>query len=255
MRLHHVLAGPSEAPALVLSSSLGTTHEMWEPQLAELAKRWRVVAYDHRGHGGSPAPPGPYSVPELAADVLELLDALGLERVSFCGLSLGGAIGMQLATSAPERIDRLVLACTSARFLDAAAWRERAALVRAEGTEAIADATMTRWFTSDFAHARPEVVARFRALVAATPDEGYAACCEALAGWDFRDDLGGIGAETLVVAGDRDPATPPEHARLIAERVPRSRLVVLDCAHLANVERPLEFTAALQAHLEDREGT
>lgn len=250
MNLAHRLDGPEDAPVLVLSSSLGTTHELWDGQVPELARAFRVLRYDHRGHGGSDVPPGPYTVAQLAADVLGLLDRLGLGRVSFCGLSLGGAVGMWLASRAPERIERLALCCTSARFGTTELWTERARTVRAEGVEAVADATMGRWFTERFRDERPDVVARFRAMLCETAPEGYAACCEALGAWDFRQELGSIAAPTLVVAGADDPAAPPEQAELIAAGIPGARLVVLpDAAHLANVEQPQGFRAALLAHV------
>ena len=148
MRLHHRVEGPPDAPALVLSASLGTTLEAWEPQAAVLTGVLRVVRYDRRGHGGSPVPPGPYSLDELGRDALELLDDLEVERASWCGLSLGGLVGLWLGVEAPERIDRLVLACTTAAFLPREQWLERAQRVRAEGVAAIADAVVARWFTS-----------------------------------------------------------------------------------------------------------
>ena len=147
MRLHHRVEGPPDAPALVLSASLGTTLEAWEPQAAVLTGAFRVVRYDRRGHGSSPVPPGPYSLDELGRDALELLDDLEVERASWCGLSLGGLVGLWLGVEAPERIDRLVLACTTAAFLPREQWLERAQRVRAEGVAAIADAVVARWFT------------------------------------------------------------------------------------------------------------
>ena len=247
LNLRHRLDGPDDAPVLVLANSLGTTLELWDANVASWTDRLRVLRYDLRGHGGSDVPSGPYTVEELGHDVLDLLDRLELERVSYCGLSLGGATGLWLAANAPERIDRLVVACSSARFGEPEPWLERAELVRAKGVAAVADTVVARWFTP---HMRPEVVAAFRAMLVATPAEGYAACCEAVAGWDFRDRLGEISTETLVIAASDDPATPPEHGELIRDGVPSARLVVLDdAAHLANVEQPDAFAALVAAHV------
>lgn len=246
MNLHHRFDGPQDAPVLVLASSLGTTHAMWDANVETLTRRYRLLRYDHRGHGESEVPPGPYWVEELADDVIDLLDRLHLRRVSFCGLSLGGAVGMALASRAPARLERLVLCCTSVRFGDPQTWEERAAVVAAQGTEAIADATMERWFTAAFREREPEQLASFRAMLARSPRDGYAACCQALARWDFRDRLGTIEVPTLAIAGGEDPATPPAQLELIAAGIPHARLVVLDeTAHLANVERPDAFARAI----------
>jgi 3-oxoadipate enol-lactonase len=247
--VHHVVDGPPGAPALVLSPSLGSTLEMWAPQVPALAERRRVVRHDHRGHGESPVPSGPYELADLAADALALLDALGLERVDWCGLSLGGMVGMWLAAHAPERIDRLALCCTSARVGPPAMWAERAATVRAEGTEAIADAGIGRWLTAGFARAEPAVAAWLRAMIVATPDEGYIACCGAIERMDLEPVLGRIRAPTLVIAAAEDPATPPVHAERIAAAIPGARLEILaGAAHLANVERPEAVTRSLLEH-------
>ncbi len=251
-RLHATLDGPPGAPVLVLGGSLGTTSAMWTPQLAELASRFWVVRYDHLGHGGSLAPPGPYSIDQLGRELLALLDELVIERASFAGLSLGGMVGMWVAAHAPERVQRLALFCTSARLGPAEMWHQRAAAVRASGVPAVVDAVMARWFTPAFARERPEVVAAHREMVTGTPAEGYAGCCEAIAAMDLRADLGSITAPTLVVAGAQDPATPPPHAELIASAIPGARLVVLDpAAHLATVEQPERASRLLLDHLED----
>ena len=251
MNLNHRFDGPEDASVLVLSNSLGTTLAMWEPQLPAFTQRFRVLRYDGRGHGGSDVPPGPYTIDDLGRHVLGLLDRLGLERVSFCGLSLGGAVGMWLGANAPERVERLALCCTAAQFGTAETWNERAATVRAQGVEALADAVMERWFSPAFREAQPETVARFRAQVASTPAEGYAACCEAIRDFDFRPRLQEIAAPTLVLAGSADPATPPERGQEIADAIPGARLVVIDgVAHMAGVERPDAFGEALLAHLE-----
>jgi 3-oxoadipate enol-lactonase len=225
-------------PVLALPSSLGTTAALWDANAPYWADSFRLLRYGQRGRD---------SVDALGRDLLALLDGHGFERVSLCGLSLGGATAMWVAANAPERVDRLVLACTSARFGEPEPWRERAALVREHGLEAIADAILARWFTPA---APPELVARFRRMLVATPPESYAACCEALARWDFRDRLAEITAPTLVIAAADDPATPPEHAELIARGIPGAKLVVLpDAAHLANVEQAEAFSTVVAEHL------
>jgi 3-oxoadipate enol-lactonase len=248
--LHHVVDGPEGGPPVVLSNSLGSTTAMWDPQVPALAARHLVVRYDHRGHGASPVPPGPYTIAELGQDVLALLDSLAIERAPFCGLSLGGMVGIWLAAHAPERIDRLVLVNTSAR-LPREAWLERARMVRAEGLDSIADVVVGRWFTPAFAAREPELVGRMRVMIAATPAEGYASCCDAIAAMDLRGDLARIRAPSLVAAGADDPAIPPDHSVAIAAALDGARLVVIpDAAHLANVEQHELVTRLILEHLE-----
>jgi 3-oxoadipate enol-lactonase len=250
--VHFVAEGPPDAPVLVLSNSLGSTLAMWDPQVPVLARHFRVVRYDHRGHGGSPVPPGPYEIADLGADLLGLLDGLGVARAHICGLSLGGMVGMWVAAHAPERVDRLVLCCSSARLGPPEAWLQRAATVRAQGTGAVADAVVGRWFTPGYAARNPALVARMRAMIAATPAEGYAACCDAIARMDLEPDLQAIGAPTLAIAGADDPAIPPEHSHRIAAGIADCRVVVVeDVAHLANVEQAEAVTALIRDHLRD----
>lgn len=250
MRLDHRLHGPEDGPVLVLSNSLGTTQGLWARQLPELAQRFRVLTYDHPGHGSSELPEQPCTIEALARGLLGLLDELGLDRVSACGVSIGGMVAMELALAAPERVERLVLACTSAYLGPPDPWEDRARVVRAGGMEAIADGVVRRWFTPDLAQDEPATVARFRAMLTATPPEGYARCCEALAAWDARARISAIAAPVLVVAGAEDRAIPVGHAELIASRVAGARLHVLEhAAHLANVEQAEAFTSAVLEHL------
>ena len=242
--------GPDDAPVLVLSNSIGSTSAMWDPQMPALSERFRVVRYETRGHAGAPVPDGPYAIDDLGGDVLALLDRLGVERAHFARLSLGGMTGMWLGVNAPERVDRLALLCTSAMLARDVDWAARARMVRAEGTAAVAEGTVERWFTEPYRRANPDVAARWRATVAATPSEGYAGCAEAIGAMDFEDDIGAVRAPTLVIAGRHDPATPPPHAELIASRIPGARLEIVDGAHLSNYERPDEVTALLLDHLE-----
>jgi 3-oxoadipate enol-lactonase len=247
VNVHHRFDGPDDAPVLMLSNSLGTSLEMWDEQVPALAERFRVLRFDQRGHGETPAPAGPYSIAELGRDALELLDSSGVERASFCGVSLGGMMGMWFAINAPDRIDRLVLCCTSAHMPPPEMWVERAAAVRADGMAAVVDATLERWFTPAADEPRVELARR---MLLATSPEGYAAGCEAIAEHDLRTQIRAIGAPTLVIAAEDDPSTPPDHGRLIAESIPSAHLRLLpDARHLIAIERPDEVAQVLLGHL------
>ncbi len=238
---------------MVLAPSLGTELSMWQTLANSLADRFQVIRYDLRGHGASPVPDGPYSIAELGADLLGVLDRLGLERASLVGISIGGMSSMWVAAHAPSRVDRLVVCCSSARLDSEARARyvERAAIVRESGVRAIADAVVARWFTPAFAEAHPDVVERMRAELIATPREGYAGCCEALAAMDLRAALPSIRTPTLVIAGREDPALPPRHSERIVEAIPGAHLdVVPEAAHLANIEQPSLVGELVAGHLE-----
>jgi 3-oxoadipate enol-lactonase/4-carboxymuconolactone decarboxylase len=252
VEVHHRLDGPDGAPIVMFANSLGTTLEMWGPQVAALEHRYRILRFDMRGHGRSPAPPGPYAVDELADDALALLDRLGIERVSFCGLSLGGTVGMTLAVRAPERLERLVLCSTALEFGLPEQWHERAATVRSQGLGAIAPAGMERWFTPA---APGELVERFDAMLRAQPPDGYAACCEALGAWDARGTLSSVRLPALTIAGDDDPVTPPAKLDAIRAELAGARShVVPGARHMANSEQPHDFTRALAAFLDEGDG-
>ncbi|MEZ0367031.1 3-oxoadipate enol-lactonase [Mycobacterium sp. pUA109] len=244
------VTGRADGPAVVLSNSLGATHRMWDAQLDDLARRFRVIRYDTRGHGASPVPAGPYSIDDLAGDLIALLDRLGVGRAHLVGLSLGGMTAMRVAARHPDRVDRLVLLCTATSLPPAANWAERAATVRAHGAGAVAESVVQRWFTPGYLAAHPDVKAAHQAMVAATPAQGYAGCCAAIGPLDLRADLASIAAPTLAIAGADDPATPPAKLTEIADGVRDGRLlVVADAAHLANVEQPGIVTPALLEHL------
>lgn len=253
VELHYRSAGPPDGVALLLGGSLGTTLEMWELQLSDPPPGTHVIAFDHRGHGGSPVPDGPYSIADLGGDVVALLDRLGLERTSYCGVSIGGMVGQWLAINAPDRIEKLILVCTAAHLPPASNWLERAELVRTAGTPAVvADTVVQRWFTAPFAQTHPELIARYRAMIAATPAEGYAGCCEAIAELDLRSGLPGIAAPTLVITAAQDPSIPPEHGEGIAAAIPGARIELLDpAAHLCCVERAADVTRLIANHLEE----
>jgi 3-oxoadipate enol-lactonase len=246
----HTIHGPADAPVVVLSNSLGATRAMWDPQVPALAERYRVITYDTRGHGESPAPAGPYRLDDLVDDLVALLDEVGADRAHVIGLSLGGMTGMRLAVRNPERVDRLALLCTSAKA-DPQGFLDRAAAARSGGTAALAPTVVGRWLTPAYAAANPDLVARLEAMIATADDEGYAGSCEAIADMDLRADLGRITAPTLVVSALEDPALSPEHQQLIAEGIPGAELLTVSPgAHLANLEQPLQVTDALLAHLD-----
>lgn len=252
MRVNHVVEGPQDGDVVVLSGSIGSNLSMWQPQVPALTQAgYRVVRYDQRGHGRTPVPDHPCSLADLGGDVVELLDGLGVERAAFVGLSLGGMTGMWLAVNRPDRIDRLVLCCTSARLGSPQMWQERAEQARTQGMSAIADGSIQRWFTAQWLADNPQLAREYHHMTAATPAEGYAACCAAIGSMDLLDDLPKITAPTLVIAGADDPATPPEeHGRPIAEAIPGARFeVVAHAAHLGNVEQPQQFSSLILDHL------
>ncbi|MEJ7668660.1 MAG: 3-oxoadipate enol-lactonase [Casimicrobiaceae bacterium] len=244
-RLRYRLDGGTNTPVLVLSNSLGTNLSMWEPQMGELTRGFRVLRYDTRGHGESSVTPGPYSIERLGRDVVALLDRLGIDRAHFCGLSLGGMTGMWLAIHAPTRLSRLALCNTAAHMPPADLWNGRIDQVRGGGMEAIVAPVLARWFTPDFLARSPDIAASVRQMVLATPADGYIACCAAIRDMDQREAIAGISAPTLVIAGTHDPATPPADGRFIADHIAGARYVELPAAHLSNIEAGRDFTAAL----------
>jgi 3-oxoadipate enol-lactonase len=242
-RAHYALSGPTDSPVLVLSNSLGTNFSMWDPQLSEFEKRLRVLRYDTRGHGQSSVTPGPYRIEQLGRDVLHILDRLNLERVHFCGLSMGGMTGMWLGVQAQERLHKLVLCNTAARIGTADVWNARIDAVHKGGMMSIAPAVIERWFTPAFRAAAPDTVARTERMIEATPPEGYAACCAAIRDTDLREAISSITASTLVICGAQDPATPPADGHFLAAKIRGARAVELPTAHLSNMEAAAQFSA------------
>jgi 3-oxoadipate enol-lactonase len=234
---------------VVLSNSLGTTLAMWDPQMPTLTARFRVVRYDTRGHGSSIVSPGGYGIDALGRDVVGLLDALNIPRFHFCGLSMGGAVGMWLALNASERIDRLVLADTAPKFGTAEKWNARIEAVSKGGPGAIADAVLEGWFTPRFRERAPDTVARMRQMLLTAPTEGYLASCAAVRDVDLRNSIGRIACPTLVIVGTHDVPTPPAQARELTERIAGARYVELDAAHISNVEAAQSFSAELLGFL------
>jgi 3-oxoadipate enol-lactonase len=252
VRLHYRIDGDAASPPLLLSNSLGTSLEMWQPQMPALAGRYRVVRYDSRGHGQSEVTPGPYTIDQLASDASGLLDTLSIPRAHVCGLSMGGGVAMWLAIHAPERVDRLVLANTGARIGTADMWQARIDAVRSGGTASIAPAVLARFFTPQAMAQPTPLIAQIRATFEATSAEGYVACCAAVRDMDLRHLLGRIHAPTLVIAGSDDESTPPEVGRYIAEHVRGARYVELAAPHLSNVQAAPAFTQELLQFLSGR---
>lgn len=250
VELHYELVGPSDAPVLVLAGPLGSTLEIWDPQVEALADRFQLLRYDHRGHGRSPVPSGPYTIAELAGDVLALLDRLGIESASFCGLSLGGMVGIRLAAEAPDRLSSLVLCSTTARFDDVSPYLERAASVRWSGTVSVAPTVVANWFTPEWAAEHQTEVDRVLKMISDTSDEGYGACCSAIANWSGRKILGRILMPTLLIAGAYDAVTPvmPD-AKTIEAGISGAKLKILDAAHAVTIEQAQQVNHLLAIHL------
>lgn len=251
VRLHYAIEGDTNAPVLMLCNSLGVTLAMWEPQMSNLLAQFRVLRYDVRGHGQSDVPVGPYSIEQLGRDALALLDHLQLQRVFFCGLSLGGMIGMWLGTYHPERLHRLVLCNTAAKRGTPESWNSRLALLSREGMAGLTPSILDRWFTARFQRCAPQAIAQVRTMLLSTTPEGYAANAIAIREMDQREAIGRIDLPTLVIAGRHDGSTPPELGRSIAQCIHGARYVELDAAHLSNWEQPGAFTVALMAFLND----
>ena len=253
--LEHRFDGDPAAPPLLLASSLGAELGMWDEQVPALAGEFRVLRFNARGHGSSPAPAGPYSMKDLCGDVLTLLDEHEIERASFAGVSIGAMTGMHLAIEAPQRVDRLVI-CSSTPFGGPAEmWSERAATVRDQGMAALAETTLERWFSPEFHRGHPERVDEIRAMLLRTDPEAYAGCCEAIAGHDVRERLPEIEAPTLVISAAGDPSIDPEMSRELADRIPTATLLALaEGQHLVNVERPGDVTVPMLEHLRARSG-
>lgn len=250
LRLAAAVDGDDGRPVLVLGNSLGTSRQVWHPQVPALAARFRLLRFELPGHGDhfGPAPPGPYRISDLGAAVLALLDEHGIRRAHYGGISLGGMIGLWLAAHAPDRVASLGLCCTSACLPSAPGWLARAERVRTAGMASLTEQALGRWFTPPFR--RSPAAALAAAMLAGTDPEGYAGCCEAIAAMDLRPVLAAVTAPTLVIAASEDPVTPPAHGAMIARTIPGARLTVIrGAAHLANLQAPGPVTAALLGHL------
>lgn len=248
-RIAYRLEGPEGAPVLLLSNSLGTDMGMWNPQIAAWTAHHRVLRYDSRGHGDSDSPAGAYSIDRLGRDAVELLDALGIEQVDFCGLSKGGMVGQWLGHRAPERMRRIVLANTAAYMGPPSGWQGRIEGVLANGMAPLTEASIARWFTPDFPARAPEPVEFIRTMLLANNPQGYAGCCAAIRDMDQRVTAPLIAPPVLVIAGEQDPSTSVKDGAFLANSVQDGRLVTLDAAHLSNVEQPEDFARAVSAFL------
>jgi 3-oxoadipate enol-lactonase len=245
--LHHAFDGPTDAPVVVLASALGTTGDVWDPVLPALAQRNRVLRYDHRGHGASAAPPGPYDIADLVEDLLSLLDRHDIDRAAVCGLSIGGMVALRLALDHSRRVDRLVLIASSAAPDNETHWSERAAAVRARGLEPLADGIMSRWATPAFRRRDPGAWAGLRAAFTSNDPEGYASCCDAIRTFDVADRLREITAPTLVIGADRDESLPLDHQQRLHDGIPGSTLAVIEgAAHIPFLDRPADVARAVE---------
>ena len=244
--------GRDGGPTVMLSNSLGCSLQMWAPQMKALTQVFRVIRYDRRGQGKSGVPPGPYSIERFGRDVLAILDDLNIEKVHWCGLSLGGMVGQWLAAHAPQRLGKVILANTTCYYPDPANWDARIKAVREGGLAAVADSVVAGWLTADFREREPQITAGMKAMLGASPLHGYLACCEALRLLDQRELLSTIKSPTLIIAGRHDTATPIAAGEYLRSRIPGASLTILDAAHISNVEQPHAFTDAVTGFLTQR---
>jgi 3-oxoadipate enol-lactonase len=250
LSVHYRVAGPAEAPPLLLIHSLGTSLEMWAPQADALAGTYRVISYDLRGHGLSEAGDGPYTLALLAGDAAGLLAALGIERAHVAGVSLGGMIAQTLGIAHGARVRSLVLGDTASVIGPKSNWDARAAAIRADGMGSLVDAVLARWFTAEFIEAKPEIARGFGAMLRRMPAEAYIAASFAVRDGDTTADLGQIACPTLVLVGDQDVSTPPSAAEALRAAIPGARLATIEhAAHIPTVERPEAVTAAMRDFL------
>ena len=247
--IYYEIEGRGGAPVLMLSNSLGTDLRMWDDQVAPFTEHFRVLRYDRRGHGQSGAPRGPYSMERFGRDVLAVLDALKIEKINWCGLSMGGMVGMWLGANAPARIDRLILSNTNFHYADKAPWADRIAFIRKNGLPAFVDTNMERWFTKGFRERAPTAIARVKEMFVATPIEGYVGCCEAIRDMDFTQSNTRIAVPTMIIVGTHDTATPPSAGEAIHRQIKGSKLAAVDAAHLANVEQPKAYAETVLGFL------
>jgi len=252
LKIGYELSGREAAPLLAFSNSLGTDLSMWDAQAAALAGEFRILRYDMRGQGKSSVTPGDGSIERFGRDFIGLMDALNLKRVAFCGLSMGGMIGMWLGVNAPERLDALVLCNTAAKIGTEETWNTRISSVRQGGMKSVSGAVIERWFKPEFRASSPAIVDRVRTMLEASPVEGYVTCCAAIRDMDQTNSISRISVPALVIAGSQDPATPPQEGHFLVEHIRDSQYLELHAAHLSNMEQPDAFTSALRGFLRGR---
>lgn len=248
-QINYQTFGDASKPALVFSNSLGTKYSMWQPQIEHFQQDYYVICYDTRGHGGSEAPQGPYSLEQLGQDVVNLLDHLNIAKAAFCGISMGGLTGQWLAIHKPERFSQVIVCNTAAKIGQEQAWQDRAALVREQGLAPIAATAASRWFTNPFIQSNPAVVAELSNDLGAGSPEGYANCCEALAKADVREQLSSIQIPVLIIAGQQDPVTTVADGQFMQQRIANSKLFEINASHISNIEQPEAFNQAVQTFL------
>ena len=249
LQLYYEFRAAPSRPTLVLSNSLGADLSLWSAQMDQLSSEFSILCYDPRGQGRSSAPPGPYTLAEMAGDVLSLLDALKLERVHLCGISMGGLVGQWLGIHAAERIHKLVLSNTAAKIGSFERWNSRIETVQREGMQAIVPAVLAGWLTEWFQREHPEEALRLQQMLAANDPAGYAACCAAVRDADLRENVQSIQAPTLILCGSHDASTTCAESQFLASCIAGSRLVELPAAHISNVEAAQRFTAAVRDFL------
>ena len=247
--LNYATFGDISNPALIFSNSLGTSYHMWQPQIDVLQNDYFIICYDTRGHGQSSAPIGPYNLAQLGQDAINLIDYLNIDKVFFCGISMGGMTGQWLAINHPHRFYHLMLCNTAAKIGNEAAWRERAQLVREQGLDPIATTAALRWFTGQFIDNHPDVVKALSDALAAGSSEGYASCCEALSVADTREQLKNIRVPVTVLSGTEDPVTTVADGQYMVDHIPNAKLATIDASHISNIERPQEFTKYISQYL------
>jgi 3-oxoadipate enol-lactonase len=249
LRMRYEWSGPESGPVLVFSHPLGTDLTMWDGQATDFGKKFRVLRYDKRGHGGSSSPAGPYTIEQMARDAVALLDYLHLDKVNYCGLSIGGQTGMWLGANAPERLNKLILSNTAAKIGNDDGWNTRIDAVRKGGVKSVSKVVIDRWFTPDFQAKTPAEIEKIRNVFERSNDAGYIASCEAVKAFDFREKVAALRVPTLVIAGTHDPATTPVDTRFVADRIAGSKFVELNASHLSNIEQREKYSAAVAQFL------
>jgi 3-oxoadipate enol-lactonase len=249
LRMRYEFSGLESGPVLVFSHPLGTDLTMWDGQAADFGKQFRVLRYDKRGHGGSSSPAGPYTIEQMGRDAIALLDYLKLDKVNYCGLSIGGQTGMWLGANAPERLNKLVLSNTAAKIGNDDGWNARTDAVTKGGVKSVSKIVIDRWFTPDFQAKAPTEIEKIRNVFERSDAAGYIASCQAVKAFDFREKVSGVRVPTLVIAGTHDPATTPTDTKFVADRIAGSKFVELNASHLSNIEQREKYSAAVAEFL------